>query len=63
MTKKALIPIETAWNNQAKFIQDASHELRTPINIFYSTIQLLDISLVKTDKDFRKIYEKYKKQE
>ena len=36
LTKKALIPIETAWNNQAKFIQDASHELRTPISIISS---------------------------
>ena len=39
MTKKALIPIETAWNNQAKFIQDASHELRTPISIISSKLE------------------------
>ena len=36
LTKKALVPIETAWKNQAKFIQDASHELRRPITIFSS---------------------------
>ncbi|WP_286316834.1 sensor histidine kinase [Romboutsia ilealis] len=39
LTKKALVPIETAWNNQAKFIQDASHELRTPISIISSKLE------------------------
>ena len=39
LTKKALIPIETAWNNQAKFIQEASHELRTPISIISSKLE------------------------
>lgn len=39
LTKKALIPIETAWNNQAKFVQDASHELRTPISIVSSKLE------------------------
>ena len=41
LTKKALIPIETAWKNQAKFIQDASHELRTPITIVSSKLESL----------------------
>lgn len=39
LTRKALIPIETAWRNQAKFIQDASHELRTPITIVSSKLE------------------------
>ena len=39
LTKKALVPIETAWNNQASFIQDASHELRTPISIISSKLE------------------------
>ena len=39
LTKKALVPIEIAWNNQAKFIQDASHELRTPISIISSKLE------------------------
>ena len=39
LTKKALVPIETAWENQAKFIQDASHELRTPIAIISSKLE------------------------
>ncbi|MBO3442930.1 HAMP domain-containing sensor histidine kinase [Clostridium sp. CCUG 7971] len=39
LTKKALSPIETAWNNQAQFIQDASHEIRTPISIVSSKLE------------------------
>lgn len=46
---------------KTEFISNISHELRTPINIFYSTIQLLDISLVKSDKEFKQVYEKYKR--
>ena len=41
LTKKALLPIENAWYTQAKFIQDASHELRTPITIVSSKLQSL----------------------
>ena len=41
ITKQALIPIETAWNNQVKFIQDASHELRTPISIVSSKLEMM----------------------
>lgn len=41
LTRKALLPIENAWYTQAKFIQDASHELRTPITIVSSKLQSL----------------------
>lgn len=47
LTKKALIPIEIAWNNQVKFVQDASHELRTPISIISSNLE----SLLKRPKN------------
>ncbi len=39
LTRNALKPIEVTWNNQAKFIQDASHELRTPITIVSSKLE------------------------
>ena len=41
LTRKTIKPIEDAWYNQAKFIQDASHELRTPITIVSSKLQSL----------------------
>lgn len=41
LTKKALVPIEKTWSNQVKFIQDASHELRTPITIISSKLESL----------------------
>ena len=47
LTKKALIPIEKTWENQVKFIQDASHELRTPITIISSKLE----SLLKNPKN------------
>lgn len=39
LTKKALIPIENSWENQVKFVQDASHELRTPVSIISFKIE------------------------
>ena len=44
LSKKALRPIEASWNVQIKFIQDASHELRTPVSIIQSKLE----SLLKT---------------
>lgn len=51
LTKKALVPIEIAWNNQAKFIQDASHELRTPITIITSKLETMLKAPDKTIND------------
>ncbi|MDR1773679.1 MAG: HAMP domain-containing histidine kinase [Clostridioides sp.] len=39
LTKKVLVPIENVWKNQADFIQEASHELRTPISIISSKLE------------------------
>lgn len=39
LSKKALKPIEASWNVQIKFIQDASHELRTPVSIIQSKLE------------------------
>lgn len=41
LSKKALKPIEMSWNNQVKFVQDASHELRTPVAIIQSKLESL----------------------
>ena len=54
-------PLRNEIKEDTDFMSNISHELRTPINIFYSTIQLLDISLLKTDRDFKETYEKYRR--
>lgn len=41
LANKALKPIEASWNNQVKFVQDASHELRTPVSIIQSKLESL----------------------
>lgn len=46
---------------QTEFISNISHELRTPINIFYSTIQLLDRFYTLESEDFKDVYKKYRK--
>ncbi|MCM3571333.1 cell wall metabolism sensor histidine kinase WalK [Neobacillus mesonae] len=38
---QAMKPIRRAFEKQEKFVSDASHELRTPISIFYSSVDLL----------------------
>lgn len=39
LMRKALEPIEATWNNQVNFIQDASHELRTPVSVIQSKLE------------------------
>lgn len=46
---------------QTEFISNISHELRTPIHIFYSTVQLLDKFCMQDAPNFKDIYEKYRK--
>ncbi|WP_164489040.1 sensor histidine kinase [Romboutsia sp. Marseille-P6047] len=46
---------------RSNFIANISHELKTPLNLFYSTTQLLDRFVDKKEEDFRRIYNKYNK--
>ncbi|MCC3868636.1 PAS domain-containing sensor histidine kinase [Terrisporobacter mayombei] len=41
------------------FFANLSHELKTPLNIFYSIIQLLDLNLDKKENDFKLSYKKH----
>ncbi|MFX3619447.1 MAG: sensor histidine kinase [Sporolactobacillus sp.] len=39
LAKRALQPIEKAWDKQNRFVADASHELRTPLSILQLKIE------------------------
>lgn len=41
LSKRLIVPLEVTYNNQKKFIQDASHELRTPVAIILSKLESL----------------------
>lgn len=43
------------------FFATLSHELKTPINIIYSSIQLMNLFKDKSDKDFKEYYLKHDK--
>lgn len=43
------------------FFANLSHELKTPLNIFYSIIQVLDLNVEKDENDFKQAYKKYNK--
>ncbi|WP_042167632.1 sensor histidine kinase [Paenibacillus gorillae] len=41
MARRALVPIQKAWDKQQQFIADASHELRSPLSVVQGQMQLL----------------------
>ncbi len=38
-------PVERAWNDQRRFVADASHELKTPLTVIMSNTDMVDRSL------------------
>jgi signal transduction histidine kinase len=50
MSKRAMVPIRSAFNRQREFVGDASHELRTPLSVLLSSVDALEMT-VDTQKD------------
>ncbi|MGL6105042.1 sensor histidine kinase [Romboutsia sp.] len=61
--EKSLIEYEKMKNHENiknEFFSNISHELKTPLNIFYSTIQLLDLKSKDTSVNFNEVYFNHK---
>ncbi|WP_127533172.1 sensor histidine kinase [Paenibacillus kobensis] len=41
LARRALVPIQKAWDKQQQFVADASHELRSPLSVVRGQAQLL----------------------
>ena len=41
LANKALVPIKIAWDKQKNFIADASHELKTPLTIINTNLEII----------------------
>ena len=37
----ALRPVERAWDQQRRFVSDASHELKTPLTVILANLDIL----------------------
>ena len=41
LARRAMVPIQAAWEKQQQFVADASHELRTPLAVIKSNAELM----------------------
>lgn len=41
LAQRTMVPIVTAWEKQRQFVEDASHEMRTPLTVIQSQVQLV----------------------
>lgn len=41
LSRVALKPIETSWNQQKQFVADASHELKTPLSVIMANTEII----------------------
>ncbi len=40
LAQRTMVPIVSAWKKQRQFVEDASHEMRTPLTVIQSQLQL-----------------------
>ncbi len=52
-----LVRLESAFESQKQFIQDASHELRTPIAIAQTNIEVAEMEGKATARDYKRLME------
>lgn len=43
MADKAMVPIKNTFEQQNKFVADASHEMRTPLSVMLASIDMLEV--------------------
>jgi len=48
MAKRALVPVQAAWQQQKNFLSDASHELRTPLAVIQTNLEIVLANPKKT---------------
>lgn len=41
MAHRAIAPVEKSWNNQNRFVADASHELKTPLTVILANMDIM----------------------
>ncbi|TWT13139.1 cell wall metabolism sensor histidine kinase WalK [Planomicrobium sp. CPCC 101079] len=60
MSKRALKPVELAYNLQREFVSNASHELRTPLSVILSAVEALGMEADKDNPFTMKVLETLK---
>ena len=48
-------PVEEAWNKQKQFVADASHELKTPLTVALSNVEMLINTPASQEKTMRRL--------
>lgn len=54
LSKKALEPVQEAWQQQKDFLADVSHELRTPLAVIQTNLELVEDNETETVKSQEK---------